>query len=218
MNELSFARSFIVTLCICWQACKSEMWMHGRRAVHEHRTQSISVTTGLCHWFVLCPLQTNPVWPWDRATAGVSRRAPSQGAPRGHRGITPKLWQGYPPICWENKCCPTIGHPIDWGNTAAGRRRQSERSLPTPASLQGGLLGVSVHPSLALSGLFKPCCQVNWLYLLHTFAYIWGPPFWQLFKQPTLYWDYMGLRTESDRCRCILKSEDDSRQCSIYCQ
>lgn len=154
-----FHRCLLTSLQVCDRNALQSYFEFQGCTVHEPRTQFSSVTTGLCQWFVLCPLQTNPIWPRERATAGVSRRAPSQGAPRGHRGITPKLWQGYPPICWENKCCPTIGHPIDWGNTAVGRRRQTESSLPTAASLQGGLFGVSIHPSFALSGLFKPCSQ-----------------------------------------------------------
>lgn len=143
-----------------------------RWTVHEHCTRFASVKTGLCLRFVLCPPKTNPIWPWERATAGVSRRALSQGAPRGHRGITLKLWQGYPPICCKKKCCPMTGHLVDWCSTAVGRQRQTESSMPAAASLQWELLGVSMHTSFALSGLFKSCSQASGLYLLHICIYM----------------------------------------------
>ena len=160
------------------------MGMHHRAAlaihrctVHGHSTPSTPVTTGHCQWFVPWPLQANPMRPWERATAGASRRPLSTGASRGHRGITPKLWQGCPPICRENKCFPMIGHAVDWGITAVGRCRQTESSLPTDASLQGGLFGVSIHPSFALSGLFKPRSRCSSLYLLHICIYMRAPIF-----------------------------------------
>lgn len=152
--------------------------------LHEHCAQSTLVTTGLCQRFVLYPLQTNPIWPWERATAGVSRRAPSQGAPIGHGGITPKLWQGYPPICWGNKCCPIIGHPIDWGNTAVGRRR------PSAAPRREGCL---VLPSFALSGLFKSCSQHSKSHFI-AYLHIYESLFFDSFLSSTLCieitWDW----------------------------
>lgn len=65
-----------------------------------------------------------------------------------------------------------ISHPSYWNHMAVGRWRRTESSLPAAASLQGGLFGVSIHPSFALYGLFKPCTRRRRLYLLHICIYM----------------------------------------------
>lgn len=163
-------------------APRSYLEIH-RCTVHEHSGQSASVPTGLCQWFVLCPLQTNPMWPGERATAGVSRRAPSQGAPTGHRAITPKLWQGYPPICWENQCCPMIGHPIDWGNMATGRRRQRAPCQQLHPCREGCLELPSIHP---LPYLFFQAMHSGQQTVFITYLHIYEGPSFDSFLSGTL--------------------------------
>lgn len=156
----------------------------------------------MCQWFVLFPPQTNPIWPWEKATAGDSRRTLSQGAPRGHGGISPKLWQGYPSICWANKCRPVIGHPVHWCNPAVGRWRKTVSSVPTAASQKGVTYLVNLSHALRTADFMHYIFAYNVLVAfkqqsLLRFTQDWG----QKVRESVSLWN-QNSHSEQSPCYC----------------
>lgn len=143
-------------LSFFWLACKEYCTasLTDTDLLYLSATHNLTLATRcLRQLSVPSPLQTNLIWPWEKAIVGVSRRAPSQGAPRGHRGTAAKLWLGILPSVEKISAVQWLAVQLTWAT-----RPRVSGELPANSCIPA-VRAVSEIPSCALSGLFKPCCQ-----------------------------------------------------------
>lgn len=224
MNELSSACSFIIMLCVCWQACQAEMGMRNRATWRftdilymstAHNGLQLPQAWASDLSCVHCKLTQYDPWrgPQQESADGLPLRELQEvtGASLQNfgKGILPSVGK-ISAVQWL--AIQLTGATRPW----VGGDRQRAPCQQLHPCRKGCLDFPSIHPLPYPVYLSHALRTADCIYYI--FAYIWAPLFCRVFKLHTLYWDYMRLRTESERCHSILKSEDNSGQCCSYCQ